>query len=82
MVTAAVRDEMPKGTSAEFRNVRTDAQSGFVCGELMLEGRPQRFLGKVAGESAEARLEQQNDPEFDTRFARLCAGTWVLPQTR
>lgn len=81
-VTAAVREEIVKGRSPAFRNVRADAESGFVCGELNLEGSRQRFFGNVADGGARATIEEQDRQQFSTNFARLCGSEWVLPPTR
>lgn len=81
-VTAAVREEIPKGKSVAFRNVRADAESGFVCGELTLEGSRRRFFGNVAAGRTRATVEQQNFQKFATSFARLCGSKWVLRPTR
>jgi hypothetical protein len=81
-VTAVVREEMREGRSAAFRNVRADAESGFVCGEVTLEAGQRRFFGNVAAGSAQAVVEQQEQRNFDATFARLCGGKWVLPPAK
>lgn len=81
-VTAAVRKQMPNGRNAAFRNVRADAGSGFVCGELTLKDNQQRFFGVVVAQGVRATLDDQKHPGFDTSHARFCGGKWVLPPTR
>ncbi len=81
-VTAAVREEIPAGRSAAFRNVRADAKSGFVCGEFTLESSQRRFVGDVTAEKTRVVIEQRNHQNFAASFARLCGGKWVLPPAR
>ena len=80
-VVDAVRERVPQAGKAAFANVRTDARSGFVCGQFSGRDAKHRFFGTTAHGEAAVTVEEAGASGFESRYGRLCGGAWVLPRS-
>jgi hypothetical protein len=77
-VVHGVRSELRMHRSLPFQNVRVDRRSGFVCGEVVVEGRVLRFFGKSGEVGAPVVLESRR-PDFLSRYTQLCSAKGQVP---